>query len=330
MKSEDLLLDDSFLAWYFRSDEAAWAHWEEVRTHDPVMRSKIAEAAKLLRALTEEGATPGEKRQADVRSSLMERIEGWERGNQHRSTPRYLGRRRVLWSGVAASLVLMIYLGYRTQFGSELSEVQYEAGNQTRKVELRDGSIVDLNAGASIKTVFQTGKTREVWLEGEAYFHVAKQSGGEKFVVHSQGVDVEVLGTEFNVRSGDERTEVVLESGKVKLHLGEQAEEKVLMKPGERVEFDQKSRALTRKDVNTLMYTSWKDGKAVFENAGVGEIAQILSERYSMEVETEPGTELGEFNGVFPIDDPDLVVMALKKAYPGRVVQKENRILFKK
>src|SRR5690606_22589795 len=112
---------------------------------------------------------------------------------------------------------------------------------------------------------------REVWLEGEAFFHVQEKSspGGIKFIVHTEGVDVEVLGTRFNVRNRRHATEVVLNSGKVKLNFG--GKEEVLMEPGDLVEYSAKTQSYAHKQVNSETYTSWRNHVLTFDESTLDE-----------------------------------------------------------
>ncbi len=330
MTPEDFLLDDGFLAWYFRSDEEHWKRWEELRKKDPVLEGQMAEAGKIIDAIISGSVKVDASRQTAARVRLMSRIQAWE--DRQRSltvSSGATGRRRFLWGGLAASVALLVTLAYWVLTGADKSQYYTESGS-TRRIELPDGSVVDLNGSSSMKTHFVKGKDREVWLDGEAYFKVARMTSGDKFIVHTGDLDVEVLGTEFNVRGNAERTEVVLESGKVQLSVAEAPAGKVVMQPGELAEFSKTSRTIVKRDVNTKIYTSWKEGKVIFENAGVEEIAEVLRDRYDLRVEVEPGAVLGEFNGIFPSDDPEIVLTALQKTYAGRIVKTEKNVMIKK
>ncbi len=328
MKSEEFLLDDSFLAWYFRSDEDHWKHWEELRKKDPVLRGQMEEAGKIIDAIISGNIQVGAHREAAARVRLMSRIQAWENTRRSGKAGTF-GRRHWLWSGLAASVVLLVAIAYGLLVGPGKDQYYAESGN-ARRIELPDGSVVNLNGSSSMKTSFAKGKDREVWLDGEAYFKVARMTSGHKFIVHTGDLDVEVLGTEFNIRGNAERTEVVLESGKVQLSIPEASADKVVMQPGELAEFSKTSRTITKRDVNTKIYTSWKEGKVIFENAGVDEIAEALRDRYGLQVEVETGTVLGEFNGIFPSDDSEIVLTALEKTYTGRIVRRENSVVIKK
>lgn len=150
-------------------------------------------------------------------------------------------------------------------------------------LHLADGTTVWLNAQSKIKypVVFHDS-IRRVYLEGEAYFEVAKDAR-HPFHVHTRrGVDIEVLGTSFNVRSyaDEESVETVLEEGSVRMSRGN---ESVVLEPGHKATcLPDVAIQLTR--VNTECYTAWRRGQYVFMNESVENIMRQLSRWYDIEV----------------------------------------------
>ena len=173
----------------------------------------------------------------------------------------------------------------------------------------------------------ETGN-REVWLEGEAFFDVKHLKNNKKFTVHSGDVDVVVLGTRFNIKNGSQQTTVALESGRVELSVAHTKANKLIMKPGELVEYSSLSGKLAKSEVNVKHYAAWQDGKVILENADAVELQKVLRDRFDLAVEVEEGAELGEFNGIFPADNPALLINALEKAYPDQVVRTEGGLRF--
>lgn len=150
---------------------------------------------------------------------------------------------------------------------------------------LADGSRVWMNADSRLKyPVNFTGERREVYLEGEAYFEVMKDKG-HAFVVHTSRGAIEVLGTGFNVRDYREEQKVVttLVQGRVAYHSEKQPDKEIILEPGFQLE-DQAGGELQPRKVDVLLYTGWKDGKYVFENAMLEEIMQVLSKWYDIAV----------------------------------------------
>ena len=148
---------------------------------------------------------------------------------------------------------------------------------------LADGTKVWLNADSELRyPVRFTRDTREVTVIGEAYFDVQKQNG-RPFIVKTRLGNITVLGTQFNVTSYPEKEQLIttLVSGKVacKLPNGEN----IILAPDQQLTVDKNGTAEIKK-VNTLYYTSWKDGMFLFENMKLEEIMDQLARWYDIHV----------------------------------------------
>lgn len=150
-------------------------------------------------------------------------------------------------------------------------------------LELADGTKVWLNSQTKIKYPVAFNDTvRKVFLEGEAYFEVAKDLEHPFHVSVKNGVDVEVLGTSFNVRAypDEESVETVLEEGKVRMSKGEDA---VILKPGVKAMY-LPGESIQVCKVNTEQYTVWRTGQYIFMNEKVENILKQLERWYNIEV----------------------------------------------
>ena len=148
---------------------------------------------------------------------------------------------------------------------------------------LSDGTKVWLNSQSKIRyPVIFNDITREVYLEGEAYFEVAKDPRHPFHVNARNGVNIEVLGTSFNVRSySDENIiETVLEEGSVRMSQGKDS---VILSPGNKATYlpNEPIRLTT---VNTELYTAWRHGQYIFMEESVENILKQLSRWYDIEV----------------------------------------------
>ena len=148
---------------------------------------------------------------------------------------------------------------------------------------LSDGTKVWLNSQSKLKypVVFSTG-SREVYLEGEAYFEVTKKPHHPFRVNAKDGVNIEVLGTSFNVRSytDEDRVETVLEEGSVRMNRGKDS---VILRPGYKAVY-QPNENIQVTSVNTELYTAWRHGQYIFTNESVENILKQLSRWYNIEV----------------------------------------------
>ncbi len=154
------------------------------------------------------------------------------------------------------------------------------------QLTLSDGTEVWLNSETTLKyPVAFTGKTREVYINGEAYFHVARNEK-QPFIVHTGRMDVKVLGTSFNVRAYDDEEEeqTTLVEGSVHVKTNQSATE-FTMKPNQQFTTNASGGELNTVDVSSFI--AWKEGRIYFEDKTIDEIMTILSRWYDINVSYE-------------------------------------------
>jgi ferric-dicitrate binding protein FerR (iron transport regulator) len=198
-------------------------------------------------------------------------------------------------------------------------EISSPPGVRT-KVILPDGSRVWLNAESTLKFKLPFDKTsREIVLSGEAYFDVMKNPNSP-FFVQSGKARVKVFGTRFNFKAFEEENnvEVVLEEGKVSLNTGDTpGANDLIMKPGDRAVFDRTNlqTKLTRGKID--QYLAWHDGKLVFDETPMQEVATQLSRWYGIEVIIEdPGIRKYRITTTFDNESLHQVLELLRLSSP--------------
>ena len=150
------------------------------------------------------------------------------------------------------------------------------------QVVLADGTKVWLNSASRLKYPQSfMGKERRVVLSGEAFFDVTHDAE-RPFVVETSRMNVKVLGTRFNVNDYDDNEEVstTLVNGSVEIISGDQQAFRLV--PGEQAYG--KENELEKREVNVRLYTSWIDGKFLFNNTELEEIAKQISRWYDVEI----------------------------------------------
>ncbi|MDE7074892.1 MAG: DUF4974 domain-containing protein [Odoribacter sp.] len=151
------------------------------------------------------------------------------------------------------------------------------------RLALADGTRVYLNAESELRfPVHFTGKHRRVWLKGEGYFEVSKDSL-HPFVVMAGGTEVTVLGTEFNVNAYDasQLIRTTLVSGKVEVS-DRLTREKALLHPSQQAEW-RPDRPVKVKEVEVSDYVSWITGKYYFDGSTLEEISEQIRRWYDLE-----------------------------------------------
>ncbi len=162
---------------------------------------------------------------------------------------------------------------------------------------LADGTVVTLNADSKIHYPDRfTGNERQVSLEGEAFFEVAKDSL-KPFVVKTNDIDVRVLGTAFNLKAyPDEHQQTTLVRGAVEVFLNKQ---QVILQPGEQATCIDQELRVERVDIRP--YIAWKNERFVFENEPLEAVLKKLERWYNITVFIQnPSLKQLRFTGNLP------------------------------
>lgn len=182
------------------------------------------------------------------------------------------------------------------------------AMGQTYQVKLPDGSLVWLNAASSLKypVSFVSVKERRVELNGEAYFEIAKDKL-HPFLVKTDGQEVTVLGTHFNIRAYKEDKNIIttLAEGSVKVSYQASAwsdrgkivyKDEVILSPGQQSQLKEES-ALSVSNAIMEESLAWKEGNFVFNEVNIDKIMQDIARWYNIEVFYEGPLPKGAFSG---------------------------------
>ena len=155
-------------------------------------------------------------------------------------------------------------------------------------VELSDGTKVWLNSESQLKypVSFIKGQSREVELAyGEAYFDVSPSSKhkGAKFKVFNQFQEIDVLGTEFNIKAykGESNVYTTLLEGKISVSIDNK---NLGLKPNQQLDLDINNNTSAIKTVDVYNEVSWKDGVFSFESKTLEEVMKVFSRWYDIEI----------------------------------------------
>ncbi|MEM9141759.1 MAG: FecR domain-containing protein, partial [Bacteroidota bacterium] len=195
-------------------------------------------------------------------------------------------RRPILKMGlrIAASVLLLLCIGYLGIEGTQESPKEVvpvvlltKQTNWGQKISmvLPDGSSVKLNSGSTLTFPESfNDSTREVVLDGEAFFDVVKNPK-KPFVIKSGELKTTVLGTSFNVNAykGEQIMAVTVLSGEVGVNT---ASGQLQLLPNEQCIFDINTKQLVKEHVNAKEILLWKDGILKFNDAGLGQVAEAL------------------------------------------------------
>ncbi|WP_281631573.1 FecR family protein [Flavobacterium luteolum] len=195
---------------------------------------------------------------------------------------------------------------------------------------LSDGTKVELNAGSTLRypeEFIKQSANREVYVTGEAYFEVSKDTK-HPFLVHSNTMDVKVLGTHFNFRSYSEEksSSVVLLEGAVEVKSA--SGDAVNLKPDEMGVLDKNSNSLNKEEVFARNYTAWVDGQLIFRKVPLDIIIRALERHFNVEIENQ-STLLNKslLNANFGSDNLEKVMKYMQDDFGLKYKVKNNKII---
>lgn len=198
----------------------------------------------------------------------------------------------IKWVGIAASILFCVSLvGFYHFFNAtdKSQSVYLYASTQIgekRIVILPDGSTVKLNSKSSLKYPNEFSKNKRiVQLEGEAFFDV-KKDPNKPFVVKTGNIKTKVLGTSFNVKAftEEENLQVTLVTGKVQVQSNKK---NIFLEPSQQVTYLKTSNTFSKKTVDVINYTDWRNNVLHFNNETIAEVALKLQRWYKVSIETQ-------------------------------------------
>lgn len=183
------------------------------------------------------------------------------------------------------------------------------------QVVLPDGTKVWLNSSSSVEYVAPFfSRQRRVKMEGEAYFEV-EHDRRAPFVVSTNGLDVEVLGTRFNIRNDDNehRVTTVLLEGAVKAYASGREQASVRLHPAQQLVFDTRTHAMRLTDCPSAERSiNWIDGRFCFEHDTFGEIVAELKRYYNVDIRfMDNRLRDMRFSGNFRVEDGIYHIMSV-------------------
>jgi ferric-dicitrate binding protein FerR (iron transport regulator) len=327
-KIEDFLTDESFCQWVEKGEAAPF--WESWMIEHPEKKALVEEAILVLKGPSFGFQAPAidPKLIAAEWEKIKEKTIDQQQENQG-SNGQPNGRIYSMrpWAiRIAASLAIIAVLGFlvRTYLLNQQVVYQTSFGEQ-KSIMLPDSTFFKLNANSKLS--YHKDNPRKVWVDGEVFFEVKKKpTTGDNFLVITNDLTIEVLGTAFNVVERDDKTEVVLEEGSVKLNLNRAFEPEVYMQPGEMVAFSTKvEQKVEKRSVQSETVTSWKDGVLQFEDVPLTEVMNRIEEIYGWTAiyETE-NLRSRKISTPLPANDLESTLTILRKAIGIEIEKRET------
>ncbi|WP_430810464.1 MULTISPECIES: FecR family protein [unclassified Carboxylicivirga] len=201
---------------------------------------------------------------------------------------------------------LLVWQQFKLHDDSQIHFSHFESGKGSiNKVLLADGSVIWLNANSHISLVKQNEHLLEMDLSGEALFEVVHNEN-RRFIVHTQQLKIEDLGTRFNIRSYAEDQQVTATLIEGEIEVSEpQSSLREILSPGQQLIYSLKDKQYTLNTVDTSTVGRWKEAKFEFIDKTLREIARDLENWYGVSI-TFKNKELEKerFTGVIQKSTP--------------------------
>jgi len=287
---EDFVLDHEFIHWVRFPSAAQDEKWDLFLMEHPGKKADIEKASSIIKSLE----PADEFAPSDRLATVWQAISG--------SRVRHVSFKQQFLR-YAAVFILAFTLGWgcfqlfpgrNADFSEVYNEVQVPYG-QRSEMTLYDGTKVWLNSGTELKfpLVFN-GDQRKVFVRGEAFFDVAENKE-KPFVVNAGQMNIEVLGTRFNVCAypDDQELYATLEEGKIKA-VNSGTGEEVSLLPGTQATLNLNAQKFSIQQVDTRLYTSWKENMLRFENAPFAEVIKRMERWYDIKIHMDEQINTGE------------------------------------
>jgi transmembrane sensor len=302
-KVEDLVQDAWFREWVCGNDPEARSFWEKWIQNNPEERDKVEQASQILRSLSYmDGPMPVDRKKAVWKAIRAETIMPHTTIEINRKKPQ--PKRRNSWTkpffkiaatflilagSIYAIAVILQSIDYNKVAQNGEQHYFEKATNASQRINfsLPDGSLVYLNSTS--KVIYKTGPdglSREVYLEGEAFFDVESDKD-RPFKVYANSTEITAIGTAFNVKIGDSDsdTEVSLVEGKVEVvNLASENKEALYLNEGERALLVPSEKTMAKSTFEPELVTIWKEGLLLFESTSILTVQEALERWYGVKI----------------------------------------------
>ncbi|WP_020531277.1 FecR family protein [Flexithrix dorotheae] len=335
----DFLEDSLFLKWVRDHDPEARDFWEKWLRNHPHKKAVLMEAKHIAQHIQPSSIYKlNEKEYVDILENVLkESIGGPEYPIEETKK-----NGNFFWKIAAVLIPLFIAGGfyiYSLEHSDKINppktsaivEKIYPKGKKAT-LTLKDKTRVNINAGSKIEFPenFNENPTREVYLEGEAFFDVAKNPA-KPFIITTAEIKTRVLGTSFNIKANpsDKIIDITVVTGKVSVY--DEQGNHIILKPFEKVSYNKVTKEIEKRTCDNLeRIIGWKEGWLIFEKATFSEIFLVLENWYGVEIKSEKGWKNdGIYSGKFKNETLEKVLEGIAYTSNFDFEVKENIVYIK-
>ncbi len=328
--TDDFIADEFFQQWVQNPDELHNTFWSEFLLDNPYKHAEVTQAVNFLNNMRFQTAFPGEP---EIEYGLQKQLQLIEAIADVKETPsaRKLAPRIFAWTATAVFSAFLLFAGwYFWQPGIVTVEVITGTG-EIKNFYLPDSSRVILNGRSSLRYTsdINKAKSRDVWLKGEAFFEIKKHPKNKQFVVHNGELDVEVVGTSFNVNQNGSATNVTLNTGSLKLGLRNDPGSVLTLQPGDFVQYSDKDKHILRKQVPANLYSAWKDETCIVNQLPFATLVAFFRDVYGDELQAGFLSPDSCISGSLNVKDEKTLLLSLATLLNADVSKKGAVVIVK-
>jgi ferric-dicitrate binding protein FerR (iron transport regulator) len=333
--ARDFAQDENFQEWILRPNLKNTAFWEAWIQEHPTSKAAITEAVSLVRSISFRSYKLTDSEKDKIWDGIWDKMNVEE--DNATASPVISVRRaswRHIWKYAAVVLIgIAVFSVWQTIRNDSKKEISFnvEAGpGEVEKVVLPDSSEVTLNANSEV-VYSENKRVREVWLKGEAYFHVKHTKDVKAFIVHTYNdVSVKVLGTRFNVNTFGKKISVVLEQGSIQLKISDSAknETQLYLRPGEMLMYNKETGDYSKSKIDAKEINSWTSGKITMEDYSLEDAASFMQQVFDKKMVIKDSVLLANrISGSMPIVyNEDTMLVQFGKVFKVKFQKKDNEI----
>jgi len=244
-----------------------------------------------------------EKLKNQIYSGIRQNIAKKEHAAPGRITSMPLLPLRIAAAAVAIMALTLAFVYFTGDTNIKQEVVSFTNHlKENRIIRLADGSTVVLGPATKIDypMSFDGLSTREVYLEGQAFFDIRRDSL-RPFIVHTGQLQTRVLGTAFNIKAFSNESDITVTVKRGKVQVEEKGTTLGIITPEEQIIYNKNEEKSIRKTVNVDLCLNWKEHDLFFDNLTFGEAAELLEDRFKVKISfIDQSIQSKNFTTTFP------------------------------
>jgi ferric-dicitrate binding protein FerR (iron transport regulator) len=241
--------------------------------------------------------------------------------NQRNLPARIVRITRSTWTKIAAAVFLMASITGIIYLKGPAADRHFASTTAPLTDTLPDGSLITLNKSSGIIYPANFKKQRTVHLlNGEAFFKIAPNKE-KPFKVYTNNITITVLGTSFNVHNKGNTTEIIVESGLIRVT---DSLHDVLVHPSEKLILHRGDTSLTKEETTSQLYKYYRTKEFICDNTPLPQLAASLEEAYDVKIVVDPSLRQLQINTVFHNQSLEQILNIIQETFRIRVTRADD------